>query len=235
METMTIQEFFKRAVMKSPTLHLLQKFIYSTSASFVFSEMVVERNWNWIWMESKGLCKNRFAHKNRKLILLRPSPIFVGKKTQFIYRWETFTTVTFKPLQLASSIPYLPVTPPLNSHTNTSIHNPLIFFPNPTNSISLKSINQNPRFSSSVIRKSSSISAGASAASACSTSYPFIGKVGLHRREGNFILLSYGTNPNTGSVMAVKADISQILSAMLPFVVALTAIAALTQPLTFTW
>ncbi|XP_023755504.1 probable sodium/metabolite cotransporter BASS3, chloroplastic [Lactuca sativa] len=136
---------------------------------------------------------------------------------------------------MASSIPYLPVTPPLNSHTNTSIHNPLIFFPNPTNSISLKSINQNPRFSSSVIRKSSSISAGASAASACSTSYPFIGKVGLHRREGNFILLSYGTNPNTGSVMAVKADISQILSAMLPFVVALTAIAALTQPLTFTW
>ncbi|CAI9300884.1 unnamed protein product [Lactuca saligna] len=136
---------------------------------------------------------------------------------------------------MASSIPYLPVTPPLNSHTNTPIHNPLIFFPNPTNSISLKPINQNPRFSSSVIRKSSSISAGASAASACSTSYPFIGKVGLHRREGNFILLSYGTNPNTGSVMAVKADVSQILSAMLPFVVALTAIAALTQPLTFTW
>ncbi|KAI3508045.1 hypothetical protein L1887_23045 [Cichorium endivia] len=137
---------------------------------------------------------------------------------------------------MASSIPYLPVTPPLNSHTNTLIHKPLLSFPNPTNSLSLKSINQNPCFSSPVHRKKfSSIGAGASAAFACSTSYPFMGKVGLHRREGNFILLSYGTNPNTGSTMAVKADVSQILSAMLPFVVALTAIAALTQPLTFTW
>lgn len=35
--------------------------------------------------------------------------------------------------------------------------------------------------------------------------------------------------------MAVKADVSQIISAALPFVVALTAVAALTQPLTFTW
>ncbi|KAL4558509.1 hypothetical protein LXL04_036710 [Taraxacum kok-saghyz] len=136
---------------------------------------------------------------------------------------------------MASSIPYLLVSPPLNYHTTTSIHKPLVFFPNPTNSLSLKSINQSPRFSSPARRKSSSIGAGASAATACSTSYPFIGKVGLHRREGNFILLSYGTNPNTGSTMAVKADVSQILSAMLPFVVALTAIAALTQPLTFTW
>ncbi|KAI3806193.1 hypothetical protein L1987_22089 [Smallanthus sonchifolius] len=121
---------------------------------------------------------------------------------------------------MASSIPYLPVTPPLKSHTQTSIHKPL----------SLKSTNKNPRFSSPAIRKSSS-----SGVLACSTSYPFIGKVGLHRREGNFNLLSYGTNPNTGSAVAVKADLSQILSAALPFVVALTAVAALTQPLTFTW
>ncbi|KVH94190.1 Bile acid:sodium symporter [Cynara cardunculus var. scolymus] len=133
---------------------------------------------------------------------------------------------------MASSIPYISLTAPLNSHTKLSIHKPLFCFPN---SISLKPINKTPRFPSPVIRKSSSNSAGASAASACSTSYPFIGKVGLHRREGNFMLLSYGTNPNTGSIDGVKTDVSQILSAMLPFVVALTAIAALTQPLTFTW
>lgn len=72
---------------------------------------------------------------------------------------------------------------------------------------------------------------------ACSTSSPFIGKVGLHRREGNFTFLSFGMNPETQSVseVALKTDSSQILSAMLPFVVALTAIAALSQPLTFTW
>ncbi|KAI3678648.1 hypothetical protein L6452_37949 [Arctium lappa] len=132
---------------------------------------------------------------------------------------------------MASSIPYVSLTPPLNSYTKTSIHKPLFYFPN---SLTLKTL-KTPRFRSPVIRKSSSTAAGASAAFACSTSYPFIGKVGLHRREGNFMLLSYGTNPNTGSIDGVKTDVSQILSALLPFVVAVTAIAALTQPLTFTW
>ncbi|KAK9066026.1 hypothetical protein SSX86_015428 [Deinandra increscens subsp. villosa] len=126
---------------------------------------------------------------------------------------------------MTSSIPCLPVTPPLNSHS-------IIFFtPN-----SLKFPCKNPRFSSPVIRSLSSSTAGSTGAFACSTtSYPFIGKVGSHRREGNFNLLSYGSNPNSGSAVAVKADVSQILSAALPFVVALTAVAALTQPLTFTW
>lgn len=66
---------------------------------------------------------------------------------------------------------------------------------------------------------------------ACSTS-PFIGRVGLQRREGNISLLYFGINPN-GEVS--KTDASQVLSAMLPFVVAATAIAALAQPSTFTW
>lgn len=74
---------------------------------------------------------------------------------------------------------------------------------------------------------------------ACSTSSPFIGKVGLFRREGNFTLLSFGTNPSylsdVGDIEAASDDSSQILSAMLPFVVALTAVAALAQPSTFTW
>lgn len=68
---------------------------------------------------------------------------------------------------------------------------------------------------------------------ACSTS-PFVGRVGLQRREGNVSLLSFGIN--TGSVADVsKKDSSQVLSAMLPFVVAATAVAALAQPATFTW
>ena len=66
---------------------------------------------------------------------------------------------------------------------------------------------------------------------ACSTS-PFVGRVGLQRREGNVSLLSFGIN--AGSVVA-RYDSSQVLSAMLPFVVALTAVAALAQPSTFTW
>ncbi|KAF2292521.1 hypothetical protein GH714_025135 [Hevea brasiliensis] len=66
---------------------------------------------------------------------------------------------------------------------------------------------------------------------ACSTS-PFIGRVGLQRREGNVSLLYFGINPDAE---VSKTDASQVLSAMLPFVVAATAIAALAQPSTFTW
>lgn len=54
----------------------------------------------------------------------------------------------------------------------------------------------------------------------------------MQRREGNISLLYFGINPN-GEVS--KTDASQVLSAMLPFVVAATAIAALAQPSTFTW
>ncbi|XP_027160248.1 probable sodium/metabolite cotransporter BASS3, chloroplastic [Coffea eugenioides] len=78
---------------------------------------------------------------------------------------------------------------------------------------------------------------GSLSAIACSTtSSPFIGKVGWHKREGNFSLLSFGASLDE-SVMEAdkKADSSQVLSAMLPFVVALTAVSALSQPSTFTW
>uniref|UniRef100_A0A7C9A330 Bile acid:sodium symporter n=1 Tax=Opuntia streptacantha TaxID=393608 RepID=A0A7C9A330_OPUST len=73
--------------------------------------------------------------------------------------------------------------------------------------------------------------------SMCSTT-PFIGlggRVGLQRREGNVSLLSFGVHTNQISGDDSKSDSSQVLSAMLPFVVAATAIAALSQPSTFTW
>ncbi|CAI0426494.1 unnamed protein product [Linum tenue] len=68
----------------------------------------------------------------------------------------------------------------------------------------------------------------------CSTSAsPFFGRVGSQQREGNSSLLYFGANyPNAE---AAKTDASQVLSAMLPFVVAATAVAALAQPSTFTW
>ncbi|CAN6684905.1 unnamed protein product [Malus baccata var. baccata] len=70
---------------------------------------------------------------------------------------------------------------------------------------------------------------------ACSTS-PFIGRVGSQRREGNASMLSFGINPSAQiSKGASDGSSSQVLSAMLPFVVAATAIAALAQPSTFTW
>ncbi|PWA73409.1 sodium Bile acid symporter family [Artemisia annua] len=157
---------------------------------------------------------------------------------------------------MTSSIPYLPVTPPLNTHQNTAIH-----------TLHSKPINKNPSFSSQTLKKLTSggacipraysshqnavfhtlrlkprnknttfsPSGGACTPRACSTSYPFIGKVGLHRREGNFNILSYGSSSDGGSTVAVKGDVSQILSAALPVVVAVTAVAALTQPMTFTW
>ncbi|XP_057780960.1 probable sodium/metabolite cotransporter BASS3, chloroplastic [Salvia miltiorrhiza] len=68
----------------------------------------------------------------------------------------------------------------------------------------------------------------------CSTSSPFIGRVGLHKREGNFTLLSFGAE-STIAAAEDKSDASQVLSALLPVVVALTAVAALSKPSTFTW
>ncbi|GAA0176189.1 primary active transporter [Lithospermum erythrorhizon] len=69
---------------------------------------------------------------------------------------------------------------------------------------------------------------------ACSTSSPLIGKVGWQRRQGSSSLLSFGLDPNLGEVEE-KDESSQLLSALLPFVVALTAVAALSQPSTFSW
>ncbi|KAH6810612.1 Sodium Bile acid symporter family [Perilla frutescens var. frutescens] len=69
----------------------------------------------------------------------------------------------------------------------------------------------------------------------CSTSSPFIGRVGLHKREGNFTLLSFGSDHKIAAQAEEKSDASQLLSALLPLVVALTAVAALWEPRTFTW
>ncbi|KAL1217992.1 putative sodium/metabolite cotransporter BASS3 [Cardamine amara subsp. amara] len=65
---------------------------------------------------------------------------------------------------------------------------------------------------------------------ACSTT-PFMGKVGLHWRDGNMSLLSFCG----GTESPERADSSQFWSALLPFVVALTAVAALSYPSSFTW
>ncbi|ONK58765.1 uncharacterized protein A4U43_C09F16420 [Asparagus officinalis] len=61
---------------------------------------------------------------------------------------------------------------------------------------------------------------------ACSTSFPFEGRVGWHRRLGHVSLLSFGANPDAG-LLGDKANnssdadsSSKSLSAMLPFVVA---------------
>ncbi|XP_010532927.1 PREDICTED: probable sodium/metabolite cotransporter BASS3, chloroplastic [Tarenaya hassleriana] len=64
-----------------------------------------------------------------------------------------------------------------------------------------------------------------------SSATPFIGRVGLHWREGNVSLLSFGGDAGAPA----RSDPSQVLSALLPFVVAATAIAALSYPATFTW
>lgn len=66
---------------------------------------------------------------------------------------------------------------------------------------------------------------------ACSTT-PFMGRVGLQWRDGNMSLLSFcGGNHSPYN----SDSSSQVLSALLPFVVALTALAALSYPSTFTW
>ncbi|KAK4408716.1 putative sodium/metabolite cotransporter BASS3, chloroplastic [Sesamum angolense] len=115
-------------------------------------------------------------------------------------------------------------------------HKTLFFHPNslPKNSISLKnaSFSSVPRGFSRIAKNAKG---GSLLALACSTSSPFIGKVGLHKREGNFSLLSFGLDPKVSVEAEVNSDASQVLSALLPFVVALTAVSALSKPSTFTW
>ncbi|KAL3649261.1 putative sodium/metabolite cotransporter bass3, chloroplastic [Castilleja foliolosa] len=104
------------------------------------------------------------------------------------------------------------------------------------NSISFTSKNHYfPPIPKFVSKKGRNFKGGSLVAIACSTSSPFIGKVGLHKREGNFSLLSFGVEPEFDFETEVQSDdSSQDLSALLPFVVALTAVAALSKPSTFT-
>ncbi|KAL5711710.1 putative sodium/metabolite cotransporter bass3 [Ranunculus cassubicifolius] len=66
-----------------------------------------------------------------------------------------------------------------------------------------------------------------------------IGRVGAQRRDGHQSSLSFGLkNPSSNSKAKdeQKSDAAaQVLNALLPFVVAATAIAALSNPSTFTW
>ncbi|KAK8959606.1 hypothetical protein KSP40_PGU013856 [Platanthera guangdongensis] len=71
---------------------------------------------------------------------------------------------------------------------------------------------------------------------ACSTCFPFEGRAGWQRREAGASLFSSGENPAGFIDGKDRAEaISQALSAMLPFVVAATAVSALAIPSTFSW
>ncbi|PKU78474.1 probable sodium/metabolite cotransporter BASS3, chloroplastic [Dendrobium catenatum] len=71
---------------------------------------------------------------------------------------------------------------------------------------------------------------------ACSTSLPFEGRAGWYRRKGSVTLFSVGLNTGKSGAGKDRAEaISQALSAMLPYVVAATAVASLVNPSTFSW
>ncbi|TVU30113.1 hypothetical protein EJB05_21720, partial [Eragrostis curvula] len=64
-------------------------------------------------------------------------------------------------------------------------------------------------------------------------SLPRVGRVGWPRRKGNAWLLSF--HAETAAPATAAGDPSQALSALLPLVVAATAVAALGNPATFSW
>ncbi|XP_057965447.1 probable sodium/metabolite cotransporter BASS3, chloroplastic [Malania oleifera] len=68
----------------------------------------------------------------------------------------------------------------------------------------------------------------------CSTSTPFFRPIGAHSANGD-VSFSLCGGVARGASQFMKTDSSQALSALLPFVVAATAAAALVQPSTFTW
>lgn len=128
-----------------------------------------------------------------------------------------------------ASVPLVSFTPTITSLRASRQHSfPLSCPPNPKSYSTIST-----ECSCSVQSRKRHFSGGSLSAFACSTT-PFIGRVGSQWRQGNVSLLSFGVNPNSVSEVA-KGDSSQLLSAMLPFVVAATAVAALSQPSTFTW
>uniref|UniRef100_A0A0E0CKF6 Sodium/metabolite cotransporter BASS3, chloroplastic n=1 Tax=Oryza meridionalis TaxID=40149 RepID=A0A0E0CKF6_9ORYZ len=66
-------------------------------------------------------------------------------------------------------------------------------------------------------------------------SAPSLGRVGWPRREGAAWLLSFRAGPASSPSSSAAGDPSQALSALLPLVVAATAVAALGNPATFSW
>ncbi|OAE33268.1 hypothetical protein AXG93_1200s1300 [Marchantia polymorpha subsp. ruderalis] len=61
-----------------------------------------------------------------------------------------------------------------------------------------------------------------------------VGRVGKFRREGNVSLTSFGIKIKKNR-NGQEIDVTKSLSKMLPFVVAMTAVAALTKPASFAW
>ncbi|WOL11960.1 hypothetical protein Cni_G20724 [Canna indica] len=78
-------------------------------------------------------------------------------------------------------------------------------------------------------------------ATACSTSFSRPGRVGWPHKENSASLLSFGAGSTEllggsgGGTGQAAGDPSQALSALLPFVVAATGVAALANPATFSW
>ncbi|CAN8258185.1 unnamed protein product [Cochlearia groenlandica] len=93
------------------------------------------------------------------------------------------------------------------------------------------SSNDSPSLSSFLDSRHRRRSGSSGSAVSCSTT-PFMGRMGLQWRDGNMSLLSFRGETESA---AKTDDSSQFLSALLPFVVALTAVAALSHPWTFTW
>jgi hypothetical protein len=80
------------------------------------------------------------------------------------------------------------------------------------------------------------VSKGVSISSLSCSSSSFHRRVGFNNRQGKSSLLKFGVDEIESVVVGnSERDWSQILSALLPFVVAVTAVAALSQPSTFTW
>ncbi|XP_058093566.1 probable sodium/metabolite cotransporter BASS3, chloroplastic [Magnolia sinica] len=67
------------------------------------------------------------------------------------------------------------------------------------------------------------------------SSFSLIDRVGFQRRRSNVSFLSFGANPSYFSDEVKSESNSQLLSAMLPYVVAATAVVALVNPVSFAW
>ncbi|MED6149928.1 putative sodium/metabolite cotransporter bass3, chloroplastic [Stylosanthes scabra] len=120
--------------------------------------------------------------------------------------------------------------------TSCSFHVPSIpLLRHGTRSNSTLTFNYSPPLSRNCGVSSSVSKGGAVSSFACSTTSHFKGRVEFLRRQVNCSFLPFGVDGSAVVAEVGEKDWSQLLSALLPFVVAATAVAALVQPSTFTW
>lgn len=114
------------------------------------------------------------------------------------------------------------------------VFSPIVNIKTKRQALNLKPLLRSRASSSTSFSIQRRLNSGTAVSNFASSASEFRGRVGFSRRKGKDSFLSFGVDESVVGEVGER-DWSQILSALLPFVVVATSVAALSQPSTFTW